>query len=111
MRMDKMTTKFQEALMDAKSLALGLDNNMIEPLHLLQALIEQEGGTLRHVLTKASVNVNQLQQQLRERLAQLPKVSGVEGEVHMSNDLDKILNLMDKLAQQRGDQFLSLIHI
>lgn len=107
MRMDKMTTKFQEALMEAKSLALGLDNNMIEPVHLLQALIEQDGGTTRHVLTKAGVNVNQLQQKLRERLEQLPKVSGAEGEVHLSNELDKILNLMDKLAQQRGDQFIA----
>jgi len=107
MRMDKMTTKFQEALMDAKSLALGLDNNMIEPAHLLQALIEQQGGSIRHVLTKAGVNVNQLQQKLRERLEQLPKVSGVEGEVHLSNELDRLLNLMDKLAQQRGDQFIA----
>lgn len=107
MRMDKMTTKFQEALMDAKSLALGLDNNMIEPMHLLQALIEQQGGSVRHVLTKAGVNVNQLQNQLREQLEQSPKVSGVEGEVHISNELDKQLNLMDKLAQQKGDQFIA----
>ncbi|HKX56021.1 MAG TPA: Clp protease N-terminal domain-containing protein, partial [Xanthomonadales bacterium] len=107
MRMDKLTSKFQLALSDAQSLASGLDNQLIEPAHLLVALLDQEGGSTRHLLTKAGVRVSQLRSQLGERLDKLPKVSGAAGEVSLSNDLVKILNVTDKMAQQWGDQYIS----
>ncbi len=107
MRMDKLTTKFQMALADAQSLALGRDHQFIEPLHLMTALLDQEGGTVRHLLAQAGVNVNALRSALGEALDQLPSVEGAGGEVHISNDLAKLLNLTDKLAQKRGDQYIS----
>jgi len=107
MRMDKLTSKFQLALSDAQSLASGLDNQLIEPAHLMVALLDQQGGSTRHLLTKAGARVSQLRSQLGERLDKLPKVSGAAGEVSLSNDLNKILNVTDKLAQQRGDQYVS----
>jgi len=107
MRMDKLTSKFQLALSDAQSLASGLDNQIIEPAHLMVALLDQEGGSTRHLLTKAGVRVNQLRSQLGESLDGLPKVSGAAGEISLSNDLAKILNVTDKLAQKRGDQYIS----
>lgn len=107
MRMDKLTTKFYNAMMDAQSLALGLDNNMIEPQHLMKALLDQEGSTVRYLLTKAGVNVVKFIDRLDESLDNLPKMSPNTGEVHVSNDLNKILNITDKLAQQRKDQFIS----
>ena len=107
MRMDKLTTKFYNALMDAQSLALGQDNSMIEPEHLMKALLSQEGSTVRHLLTKAGGNISQLSVRLDQYIDNLPKVSGVSGEVHISNDLNKIFNITDKLAQQRKDQFIS----
>ncbi len=107
MRMDKLTSKFQIALSEAQSLALGLDHNQIEPVHVMVALLDQEGGTVRHLLTQAGVNVNLLRSQLGEVLDHLPTVEGTGGEVHVSNDLNRLLNLTDKLAQKRNDQYIS----
>ncbi|MDP6855711.1 MAG: Clp protease N-terminal domain-containing protein, partial [Arenicellales bacterium] len=105
--MDKLTTKFQLALADAQSLALGRDNQFIEPVHLMLALLDQEGGSVRHLLTRAGVNVNALRSKLGEALERLPQVEGAGGDVQVSNDLGRMLNLTDKQAQKRGDQFIS----
>ncbi len=108
MRLDKLTSKFQLALQDAQSLAVGRDHQFIEPVHLMTALLDQEGGTVRGLLTKAGVNVNQLRSKLGEALDHMPSVSGGDaGEVHLSNELGKLLNVTDKLAQQRNDQYIS----
>ena len=105
--MDKFTSKFQMALADAQSLAVGHDNQYIDPVHVLIALLDQQGGSVRHLLDKSGVKVNLLRSQLGEALDKLPKVEGTPGEVHVSNDLGRLLNVMDKLAQKRGDQFIS----
>ncbi|HEY0746743.1 MAG TPA: ATP-dependent chaperone ClpB [Steroidobacteraceae bacterium] len=107
MRMDKLTTKFQQALADAQSLAVGRDNQYIEPVHLMVALLDQQGGTARPLLEKAAANIAKLRSDLSAALERLPKVEGTGGEVMLSNDLNKLLNVTDKLAQQRGDQFIS----
>src|SRR6202012_1330484 len=107
MRMDKLTTKFQQALADAQSLAVGRDNQYIEPVHLMAALLDQQGGTARPLLEKAGANVAKLRSELSTALERLPKVEGAGGEVLLGNDLNKLLNLTDKLAQKRGDQFIS----
>ncbi|MGD8742910.1 MAG: ATP-dependent chaperone ClpB [Granulosicoccaceae bacterium] len=107
MRMDKLTSKFQMALADAQSLAVGRDHQFIEPLHLMLALLDQEGGTTRHLLTQAGVNVNLLRSQLGEGLDRLPQVQGAGGDIHVSNELGRLLNLCDKFAQQRKDQYIS----
>ena len=107
MRMDKLTSKFQTALADAQSMALGRDHQFIEPFHLMLALLDQQGGSVRPLLDKAGVNVNVLRSQLGEAIERLPKVEGTGGEVHVSNDLNRLLNLTDKLAQKRGDQYIS----
>ncbi len=107
MRMDKLTTKFQMALADAQSLALGRDHQFIEPQHLMTALLDQEGGTIRHLLAQAGVNINALRSALGEALDRLPSVEGAGGEVHISNNLGRMLNLTDKLAQKRKDQYIS----
>ena len=107
MRMDKLTSRFQQALADAQSLAVGRDHNLIEPAHVLLALLDQQGGSTAPLLTRAGVNVPTLRQRLDEALDKLPKVSGQEGNVTAGNDLTRILNLTDKLAQQRGDQFIA----
>ena len=108
MRMDKLTSKFQLALQDAQSLALGRDNQFIEPIHLMIALLDQEGGSTRGLLTQAGVNTNQLRSKLGEALDRLPTVSGGDaGSVHVSNDLSRLLNQTDKIAQQRKDQYIS----
>jgi ATP-dependent Clp protease ATP-binding subunit ClpB len=105
--MDKLTSKFQLALADAQSLATGLDHQLIEPVHVMVALLDQEGGASRHLLTKAGVRVNPLRSQLGDRLDNLPRVSGADGEISLSNELIKLLNLTDKLAQKRGDQYVT----
>ncbi|OOZ00214.1 ATP-dependent chaperone ClpB [Solemya velum gill symbiont] len=107
MRMDKLTNKFQLALADAQSLAVGRDHQFIEPVHLLIALLDQEGGSARHLLSSADVNVNQLRSRLGEMLERLPTVEGSAGDVTVSNDLGRLLNQTDKLAQKRKDQYIS----
>ncbi|MFT4058718.1 MAG: ATP-dependent chaperone ClpB [Legionella sp.] len=107
MRMDKLTSKFQLAIADAQSLALGRDNNFIEPEHLMKALLDQQGGSCRPLLSKAGVNIPLLRTLLDQALDKLPKVEGVGGEVHISNSLNRLLNLTDKLAQQKKDNFIS----
>ena len=107
MRMDKLTNKFQLALSEAQSLAIGKDHQIIEPVHVLIALMDQEGGSIRHLLAKADVKINQLRSRLGEILERLPSVQGGSGDVHVSNELNRLFNLTDKLAQQRQDQFIS----
>lgn len=107
MRLDKLTSKFQVALSDASSLALGRDHQFIEPVHVMVALMDQQGGTTRHLLTQAGVNVTQLRSTVGEMLDRLPRVEGTGGDVQISNDLGRLLNLSDKLAQKRGDQYIT----
>jgi ATP-dependent Clp protease ATP-binding subunit ClpB len=107
MRNDKLTSRFQNALADAQSLAVGRDNQMIEPAHLLVALLEQQGGSLKPLFSKAGADLGKLRPDLQKLLDRLPKVEGTPGEVHVSQDLSRLLNLTDKLAQQRGDQYIA----
>ena len=107
MRMEKLTSKFQEALGDAQSLAIGRDNQFIEPVHLMLALLDQQGGSIRSLFTHAGVNINLLRSQLNELLDKQPSVEGAGGDLHISNALNKLLNVTDKLAQERKDQFIS----
>ena len=107
MRMDKLTSKFQMALADAQSLALGRDNGCIEPEHLMKALLDQDNGTCRPLLTKAGVHLSQLRSLIDQALDRLPKVTGGAGDIHVSNALNRLLNLTDKLAQERKDQYIS----
>lgn len=107
MRMDKLTSKFQMALADAQSLAIGRDNGFIEPEHVLKALLDQQGGSCRAILTKAGVNISKCRTLLDDALDKLPKVSGGGSDVHLSNGLIRVLNLTDKLSQQRQDSYLS----
>ncbi|MFV1972692.1 MAG: ATP-dependent chaperone ClpB, partial [Thiohalobacterales bacterium] len=97
----------QLALADAQSLAVGRDHQFIEPVHLMIALLDQEGGSVRHLLVQADVNVNLLRSQLGEMLDKRPQVHGSAGEVHVSNDLGRLFNITDKLAQQRKDSYIS----
>jgi ATP-dependent Clp protease ATP-binding subunit ClpB len=105
--MDKLTTKFQSGLADAQSLAVGRDNQVIEPVHLMAALLDQQGGTARPLLEKSGANVAKLRSELAAALERLPRVEGAGGDVLLGNDLNKLLNVTDKLAQTRGDQFIS----
>ncbi|KQY49700.1 ATP-dependent chaperone ClpB [Lysobacter sp. Root494] len=107
MRMDKLTSRFQEALSDAQSLAVGRDHSVIEPAHLLTALVEQQGGSTRPLLAQAGVNVPLLRERLGEALEKLPRVTGQAGNVSVGNDLARLLNVTDKYAQQRGDAFIA----
>ncbi len=108
MRLDKLTSKFQLALQDAQSLAVGRDHQFIEPIHVMIALLDQQDGTVRQLLQQTGVNVNVLRSQLGEALDRLPQIKGgIPGEVHISNDLGRLLNITDKLAQQRKDQYIS----
>ena len=107
MRMDRFTSKFQMALAEAQSLAVGRDHQYIEPVHLMQALLDQDGGSVRHLLSVAGANVNGLRSRLGEELERLPQVEGTAGEVHISNDLGRLLNVADKLAQKRKDQYIT----
>lgn len=108
MRADKLTTKFQEALSDAQSLAVGRDNPFIEPIHVMSALLNQDGGSARALLTKININMAELETALESALAQLPQVeSNSPGRVDVSNDLNRLLNLTDKYAQQHKDQYIS----
>ena len=107
MRLDRLTNKFQLALADAQSLALGHDNQFIEPLHLMSALLNQEGGSVSPLLTSAGINAGQLRTDINQALNRLPQVEGTGGDVQPSQDLVRVLNLCDKLAQKRGDNFIS----
>jgi len=105
--MDKLTSKFQAALSDAQSLALGRDHAFIEPVHVMKVLLDQEGGSIRPILAKANINIASLRSQLDAAINRLPQVEGTGGEVHVSNELNRLLNLTDKLAQKRKDQYIS----
>ena len=107
MRLDKLTTKFQQALADGQSLAVGNDNSYIEPVHVLSALIAQEDGGTASLLARAGVNVARLRESLNAAIRRLPKVEGAGGEVQISRELTNLLNLTDKEAQKRGDQFIA----
>ena len=107
MRIDKFTTKFQQALADAQSLAVGKDNPYLEPQHLLLALMDQQDSATASILSKAGVNVQPLREALKASIERLPKVQGAAGEVNVSRDLTNLLNLTDKEAQKRGDQFIA----
>jgi len=105
--MDKLTSKFQTALADAQSLALGKDHQFIEPIHLMIALLDQEGGSIKPLLTQISVNTQMLRADLVKELGRIATVSGSGGDVQISNELSRLLNLTDKLAQKRNDKFIS----
>ncbi|WP_454257103.1 ATP-dependent chaperone ClpB [Pseudoxanthomonas mexicana] len=107
MRMDKLTSRFQQALADAQSLAVGRDHTMIEPVHVLTALLEQQGGSTRPLLAQAGVNVPVLRERLGEALDTLPKVTGQAGSLSIGNDLARLLNVTDKLAQDSGDTYIA----
>jgi len=107
MRMDKLTSRFQQALADAQSLAVGRDHNIIEPVHVMTALLDQSGGSTRPLLAQAGVNVPVLRERLGEALEKLPKVSGQAGNLSIGNDLNRLLNQTDKLAQQHNDAFIA----
>ena len=107
MNIEKFTTKFQQALSEAQSLALGKDNQFIEPVHLLTALLNQQDGSIAPILTTSSVNVALLRNELNAELNKLPQVSGNGGDVQISRQLLNLLNLCDKLAQQKQDKFIS----
>ncbi len=107
MRIDRLTSKLQLALSDAQSLAVGLDHPAIEPAHLMQALLEQQGGSIKPLLMQVGFDVNSLRKELSKELDQLPKIQNPTGDVNMSQDLARLLNQADRLAQQKGDQFIS----
>jgi ATP-dependent Clp protease ATP-binding subunit ClpB len=107
MRMEKLTSKFQAAIADAQSLAVGRDHAFIEPVHVIKALLDQEGSSIRPILTQANVAISSLRSLLDSAINQLPQVEGTPGEVHISNELNRILNVTDKLAQKRQDQYIS----
>ncbi|BBL34334.1 chaperone protein ClpB [Nitrosomonas stercoris] len=107
MRFDKFTTKFQQALADAQSIALGHDHPYIEPQHLLLALMQQEDGGISSLLQRSGVNTQPLQQVLTQNLNRIPKVEGTGGEINISRDLGNLLNLTDKEAQKKGDQYIA----
>lgn len=107
MRMDKLTNQFQQAIADAQSIAIGRDHSAIDPIHIMIALLDQEDGSSGSLLTQASANIMQLRSSLTAALDQLPVIKTPTGEVSISPDTAKLLNLTDKLAQQRKDQFIS----
>ncbi|MCH7853749.1 MAG: ATP-dependent chaperone ClpB [Proteobacteria bacterium] len=107
MRMDKLTSKFQMAFADAQSLAVGRDHQFIEPVHLMIALLDQQGGSARGLLTRAGANVNLLRSKLGEAIDRLAHVEGTGGEVHIGNDLNKLMNVTDKLSQERKDRYIA----
>jgi ATP-dependent Clp protease ATP-binding subunit ClpB len=107
MRVDKFTTKLSSALSEAQSLAIGRDHQFIEPSHLMAALLDQQGGSTRHLLARAGVNVNVLRTQLDASLDRVPSVQGTGGDVQVSNDLIRLLNVTEKLSQERNDQFVA----
>ncbi|MBB3102407.1 ATP-dependent chaperone ClpB [Azomonas macrocytogenes] len=107
MRIDRLTSKLQLALSDAQSIAVGLDHAAIEPLHLMQALLEQQGSSIKPLLMQVGFDINSLRQALALELDKLPKLQNPTGDMNLSQDLARLLNQADRLAQQKGDQFIS----
>ncbi|MDU9593820.1 MULTISPECIES: ATP-dependent chaperone ClpB [Vibrio] len=107
MRLDRFTSKFQIAISDAQSLALGRDHQYIEPVHLMVALLDQNGSPIRPLLTMLDVDVTHLRSKLSEMLDRLPKVSGIGGDVQLSSSMGTLFNLCDKVAQKRQDSYIS----
>ncbi|HLP81782.1 MAG TPA: Clp protease N-terminal domain-containing protein, partial [Nitrosomonas sp.] len=107
MRFDKLTTKFQQAISDAQSIAVGQDNSTIEPQHLLLALLQQEDGSTVSLLQRSGVNTAPLLENLKQQIQRLPKIENSGGEVTLSRTLNNLLNLADKEAQKRNDQFIA----
>src|SRR3712207_6359188 len=107
MNIEKFTTKFQQALAEAQSLALGKDNQFIEPVHVLTALLNQQDGSIAPILTASGVNLAALRNELNAELNKLPQVSGNGGDVQISRQLVNLLNLCDKIAQHQNDKFIS----
>ncbi|MCQ4260132.1 ATP-dependent chaperone ClpB [Stutzerimonas stutzeri] len=107
MRIDRLTSKLQLALSDAQSVAVGFDHASIEPLHLMQALLEQQGGSIKPLLMQVGFDIKGLRQALTKELDQLPKLQNPTGDMNMSQDLARLLNQADRLAQQKGDQYIS----
>ena len=107
MRMDKLTARFQQALAEAQSLAVGLDHAMLEPEHIMVALLDQEGGGIRGLLARTGAQVNPLRSALGEKLDGMPSVSGQAGQINLSNDCSRVLNLTDKIARDRGDAYIA----
>jgi len=107
MRMDKLTSKFQQALSDAQSLAVGKDQQFIEPFHVMLALLDQEGGSVKPLLVQTAVNVSAMRSDIMQEIEKIATVSGTGGDVQLSNELSRMLNLTDKFAQQRQDNFIS----
>tara|TARA_A100000171_G_C2140135_1_gene154536 strand:+ start:8250 stop:10850 length:2601 start_codon:yes stop_codon:yes gene_type:complete len=105
--MDQLTSKLQSALADAQSIALGQDNQFIEPVHVIQAMVEQKGGSVRPLLAQTGFNLNELRKGLKAIIDRLPKVEGGGGDVTMSNELGRLMNLADKITQKNGDSFIS----
>ncbi len=107
MRMDKLTSKFQQAIADAQSLAIGRDHQFIESIHVMVALLDQDSGTARHLLTQSNVNINLLRSHLAKALDQMASIDGFAGDVQVSPELTRLLNMTEKLSQKRKDQFIS----
>ncbi|WP_286221899.1 ATP-dependent chaperone ClpB [Marinobacter apostichopi] len=107
MRIDKLTSRLQTALADAQSLAVGKDHNFIEPVHLMQALLDQDGSAIQPLLKQAGAEPGRIRQAIARELEHLPEVQGSAGDVSMSNDMGRLFNIADKLAQKRKDQFIS----
>ena len=107
MRIDKLTSRLQLALADSQSLALGKDHNFIEPLHLMYVMLDQKGSSLNPLLKQLGVDVSALKKQVAQKVDDLPIVKGNDGDVHMSNELGRLFNIADKLAQKRQDQYIS----
>jgi len=107
MRLDKLTSKFQLAISDAQSLALGRDHQFIEPVHLMMALLNQDSGSIRPLFTAAGVDVSSLRSMLSQELERLPRVEGVGGDIQLSQSLGVVLNMCDKLGQKRKDKYIS----
>jgi len=107
MRLERFTSKFQEAIATAQSLALGRDHQFIEPVHLMHAMLNQDGGSVRDLLSKIGVNLHDLRSKISQAIERLPQVEGTGGNLQLSSAMINLFNLCDKLAQKRKDQFIS----